>query len=68
VNDELARMWKRPWPNFKVLSRNSPEGTDENHKNISQKSRSPGRDLNPGPPEYEAGALTIRPRCSVQDC
>jgi hypothetical protein len=24
-------------------------------KKISQDSRSPGRDLNPGPPEYEAG-------------
>jgi hypothetical protein len=24
-----------------------------------------GRDLNPGPPEYEAKALTTRPRCSV---
>jgi hypothetical protein len=26
-------------------------------KNLSQDSRSPGRDLNPGPPEYEAGEL-----------
>jgi hypothetical protein len=24
-----------------------------------------GRDLKPGPPEYEAGVLTTRPRCSV---
>jgi hypothetical protein len=34
-------------------------------KNRSQDSRPSGRDLNPGPPEYEAGKLTIRPRRSV---
>jgi hypothetical protein len=34
-------------------------------KNLSQDSRSPGRDLKPGPPEYEAGVLTTRPRRSV---
>jgi hypothetical protein len=27
-------------------------------KELSQDSRSPGRDLNPGPPEYKAGVLT----------
>jgi hypothetical protein len=31
-------------------------------KIISQDSRSPGRDLNPGPPKYEAGVLTTRHR------
>jgi hypothetical protein len=31
-----------------------------------QDSRSPGRYLNPGPPEYEAGVLTTRPRRSVE--
>jgi hypothetical protein len=25
-----------------------------------------GRNLNLGPPEYEAGVLTTRPRCSVE--
>jgi hypothetical protein len=30
-------------------------------KTLSQDSRSPGQDLNPGPPEYETGALTTRP-------
>jgi hypothetical protein len=25
-----------------------------------------GRNLNLGPPEYEAGVLTARPRCSVE--
>jgi hypothetical protein len=24
---------KRSWPNFKVLSRHSPVGTEENHEN-----------------------------------
>jgi hypothetical protein len=31
---------------------------DENHKNLSQGSRSPGRYLKPSPLEYEAGVLT----------
>jgi hypothetical protein len=31
-------------------------------KNLSQDSRCPGRDFNPGPPEYEAGVLITRPR------
>jgi len=29
-------------------------------KNVSQDSRSPGRVLKPGPPEYEAVVLTTR--------
>jgi hypothetical protein len=28
--------------------------------------RSPGRDLKPGPPEYEVGVLPTRPRCPVR--
>jgi hypothetical protein len=31
-------------------------------KNLSQHRRSQGQDLNPGPPEYEAGLLTTQPR------
>jgi hypothetical protein len=31
-------------------------------KNLSQDSRPPSRDLNPGPLEYEAGMLTTRPQ------
>jgi hypothetical protein len=31
-------------------------------KSLCQDSRSPGVDLNPGPPAYEAGVLTTRPR------
>jgi hypothetical protein len=46
---------------FKVLSRHSSGGTEENH----EKPRSLGKDLNPGPTEYDAGVLTTRPRRSV---
>jgi hypothetical protein len=55
-NDELeGRKWS--WPNFKVLSWHLPGGTEENHINLSQDSGSLSQDLNPGPPEYEAGVL-----------
>jgi hypothetical protein len=37
-------------------------------KILSQDSRSPGRDFNPGPPEYKVGALTTRSRLSVLAC
>jgi hypothetical protein len=41
---------------FKVLPQHFPVGSENNHqKNLSQDSRSPSRDLNPGPPEYETG-------------
>jgi hypothetical protein len=33
---------KRSWPNFKVLSRHLPGGTDETHRNLNQDSRSSG--------------------------
>jgi hypothetical protein len=45
--------------------RNVPGGTEENHEKLSQVRRFPGRDLNPVPPEYEAGVLTTQPRRSV---
>jgi hypothetical protein len=45
------------WPNFKVLSQHSPEGTEEDHEN-PQDSRSPVRYLNPGPLDYDTGVLT----------
>jgi hypothetical protein len=41
---------KRSWPNFKVLSRNSPGGTEKIFENLSQDSQSRGWDLNPGRP------------------
>jgi hypothetical protein len=57
---------KRLWPNFNTLQRHSPGGTQENHKQLSQGSRSPSRDLNLRPPEYKAGVLTS---CRVDiDC
>jgi hypothetical protein len=49
---------KRSWPHLKVLSKHFTEGTEENHEKLSQDIRSPGRDLNPGRPEYEAVVLT----------
>jgi hypothetical protein len=41
------------------------EGLKKTMKGPSQDSQSPGQDLNPGPREYESGALTTGPRCSV---
>jgi hypothetical protein len=37
------------------------EGLRKTTKNHNQDSRSPGQDLNPGRPEYEAGVLTFTP-------
>jgi hypothetical protein len=48
-----------------VLSRNLPGGTEENHENLIQNSRSPGVHLRPGPPEYRAEVFSARPRSSV---
>jgi hypothetical protein len=45
---------------FKILSLNFP-----GREQVSQDRPSPGRDFNPGPPEYEAGVLTTRPQLSV---
>jgi hypothetical protein len=41
-----------------MTSRHYPGGTEENNENLSQDSRSPGRDLNPGPHEYEVVVLS----------
>jgi hypothetical protein len=43
-------------------------GTKKNHETPQRDSRSPGRILNPGPLEYEAGVLTTRLRRSVLLC
>jgi hypothetical protein len=53
---------------FKVLSRLFAGGTEETTKSVSQDIRSPGRDLNPEPPEYEAEVLTTGLRRSVSYC
>jgi hypothetical protein len=65
--------WKDGWwigkkpscSDFKEPFQHSPGGTEENDENLSQDRLSTGRDLNAGLPEYEAGALTTRQRCSV---
>jgi hypothetical protein len=49
------------WPGIRL------KGLRETTKNLSQDRRSPGRDLNPEPPEYEAEVLTTRSRRSVKD-
>jgi hypothetical protein len=60
VNDALERMRKEAVVAlFKVLPRHLPGGTEEKQK-ITQDRRSPGRDLNPGPPEYETGVLATQ--------
>jgi hypothetical protein len=56
---------KRSWTNSRYYPGICLEGLRKTMKNLSQDSRSPGRDLNPGPLEYEAGVVTTRPRRSV---
>jgi hypothetical protein len=46
---------------FKALALHLPKGNEENHDK-PQNGPPPGRDLNPGTPEYEAGVPTTRPR------
>jgi hypothetical protein len=52
-----------------LISRHYPriylEGLKKTTKSLSQDTRSPSRNLNPGPPEYEAGVLTTRPQGSI---
>jgi hypothetical protein len=63
MNRKLCGM-KQSWHNSEVPSQNLPERTEKNTKSFSQDRWSPGRDLNPVPPEYE-GVLTTRPRRSI---
>jgi hypothetical protein len=49
-------------PNLRSYPGICLEGLRKTTKTLIQDSRSQGRDLNPVPPEYEAGLLTIRPR------
>jgi hypothetical protein len=64
VNDELESGRKRPWPNLMCYPRIFLEELKKTSKSLSHDGRYPGRDLNPGPPEYE-GVLTTPPRHSV---
>jgi hypothetical protein len=66
INYEMEWIWKEAiMASFEVLSRICLEGLRKTTKNLSQDSRSPGRDLNPGPPEYKAGVLTTRAQHSI---
>jgi hypothetical protein len=49
----------------KDLEASIDRGTEENHENTIEDSRSTGQDLNPGPYEYEARLLTTQPRRSI---
>jgi hypothetical protein len=40
--------------------------TEENHESLSYDSQSSVQDLNPRPPEYEAGVLSTLPRRSIK--
>jgi hypothetical protein len=58
VNDRLKRICKkRSWPNLRHNHDICLEGLSKTTKNLSQDSPSPGQDLNPRPPEYEAEVL-----------
>jgi hypothetical protein len=62
VNYEFESIWKEAFvAYFKVLSRHSLEEMRKTPITLSEDSRYPGRNLNPGPPEYQAGVLTTQP-------
>lgn len=48
-------------PSVQIASTRSQERLGKTIKNLSQDTRSPGQVLNPGPPEYATGVLTIQP-------
>jgi hypothetical protein len=50
---------KQSLPNFKVLSRHLAGGSEDTMISHGQDSRSPGRDLSPGPLEHEAGVSLL---------
>jgi hypothetical protein len=52
VNDDMKIIWKEA-VTFVVPTRHSG-ATEENYENLTQ-----DRDLNPEPPEYEAGVLIL---------
>jgi hypothetical protein len=56
---------KRSWRNLRYYPSICPQGLRRTTKGLGQDSRSAGQDLNPGPPEYEAGVLVTQPRRSV---
>jgi hypothetical protein len=56
---------KRSRPNFKYYPGIRLGGLRKTAKPLSHDNRSPGRDLNPGPSEYEVTVLITRPLRSV---
>jgi hypothetical protein len=52
---------KQLWRNLRYYPKIQLEGLRKTTKNLSQDSRSQGRDLNLGPPKYEVGVLTTTP-------
>jgi hypothetical protein len=55
VNDELVRIWKEAVVAIRL------EILRKKTKYFRQDNRSWGRNMNSGPPRYEAGVLTTRP-------
>jgi hypothetical protein len=60
----LEKIWKKAVVIINVLQRYFARGAEENHVE-REDSRSPGRDVNPGPAEYEAGVVSTLPREEV---
>jgi hypothetical protein len=63
-NDRMINKWERTRKETVVAYYPGIflEGLRNTTKNLSPGSRSPGRDLKPKLPEYEAGVLTTQPR------
>jgi hypothetical protein len=57
---------KQSWSSLSCYPRICLEGLRKTAKNLSQDSRSPGRDLNTVPPKCE-GVLSTQPQCSVSN-
>jgi hypothetical protein len=57
---------KQSWPNLRYYPGICLGGLRKTTKKFSQDSRSPGSDLNTGPPLHEAGMLTSRQRRSLR--
>jgi hypothetical protein len=59
VNDELARIWKEAVLILRYYQGIRLEVLRKTTANLCQDSRSPDRDLSPGPQEYGVGVLTM---------
>jgi hypothetical protein len=57
-NENIRMTVELTWPNLSYYPDIRLEGMRKRTKNLSQYSQSSDRDMNPGPPEYEAGATT----------